>query len=46
MYKGMSSVEPVVTEPKPKKFEFVNLDEISENTVHNRDQEANETADS
>lgn len=45
MYKDRSSAEPDVTEPEPKKSEFVNLDELSESTVQNRDSEDKENAD-
>jgi len=45
VYKDRSSAEPDVTEPEPKKSEFVNLDELSESTVQNRDSEDKENAD-
>ena len=34
MYKDRSTIVPDVTKIDQKKFEFVNLDELTENTVH------------
>jgi hypothetical protein len=45
MYKDRSTVEPVVTESKSKKSEFVNLDEISEGIVQNEDHEDETSTD-
>ena len=38
MYKDGSSAEPEVIEQEPKKFEFVNLDELSESTIQKEKQ--------
>ena len=38
MYKDRSSAEPEVTKQEPKKYEFVNLDELSKSTVQKEKQ--------
>jgi hypothetical protein len=46
VYKDRSSAKPVGIESESKKYEFVNLDEISESTVQNRVQEDEALTDS
>jgi hypothetical protein len=45
VYKDRSSAQPVIIEPKSEISEFDNLDEIYEDTIHNEDQEAEESVD-
>ena len=46
MYKDMSTVVLDVTEIDQKKFEFVNLDELTKSTVQKRGEEDKENVDS
>ena len=46
MYKDRSTIVPNVTEIDQKKFEFVNLDELTKNTVHKRGEEEKENVNS
>ena len=46
MYKDRSTVVPDVTEIDQKKFAFVNLDELTENTVQKRGEEEKENVNS
>ena len=46
MYKDKSTVVPDVTEIDQKKFEFVNLDELTENIAQKRCEEENENVNS
>ena len=46
MYKDKSTIVPDVTEIDQKKSEFVNFDELIENTVHRRGKEEKENVNS
>ena len=46
MYKDRSTIVPDVTEIDQKKSEFVNFDELIENTVHRRGKEEKENVNS
>ena len=46
MYKDRSTMVSDVTEIDQKKFEFVNLDELTESTVQKRGEEDKENVDS
>ena len=46
MYKDRSTVVSDVTKIDQKKFEFVNLDELTESTVQKRGEEDKENVDS
>ena len=46
MYKDRSTVMSDVTEIDQKKFEFVNLDELTKSTVQKRGEEDKENVDS
>ena len=46
MYKDRSTIMPYVTKIDQKKSEFVNFDELTENTVHRRGKEEKENVNS
>ena len=46
MYKDRSTVVPNVTEIDQKKFDIVNLDELTESTIQKRGEEDKENVDS